>query len=95
MALGNRSESAQLISISPVLQMLTGPNNHLVTADEVAAALALIFENQVSAVQCSSLLTVLHSTGRDRDPRTMAKCAEIMRAAAAQVDRTALREVLR
>lgn len=90
-----RSESPQLASISPVLKMLTGPNHDVVTADEIAAALALIFENKISAVQCSSLLTVLHTIERDRDPKTIAKCAESMRAAAAQVDRTALREVLR
>lgn len=95
MALRIGSESSQLISISPVLKMLTGPSHHEVTADEVAAALALIFENHISAIQCSSLLTVLHSTERDRDPKTIAKCAEIMRAAAAQIDLTALREVLR
>ncbi|MCJ1461534.1 anthranilate phosphoribosyltransferase [Pseudocyphellaria aurata] len=95
MALRIGSESSQLISISPVLKMLTGPSHHVVTADEVAAALALIFDNHISAIQCSSLLTVLHSTERDRDPKTIAKCAEIMRAAAAQIDLTVLREVLR
>lgn len=94
MALRHGSESPQLLSISPILKMLTGPNHHVVTADEIAAALAMIFDNQISAVQCSSLLTVLHSTERDRDPKTIAKCAESMRAAAAQVDRTALGEIL-
>lgn len=94
MALRNGSQSPQLLSISPILKMLTGPNHHVVTADEIAAALAMIFDNQISAVQCSSLLTVLHSTERDRDPKTIAKCAESMRAAAAQVDRTALGKVL-
>lgn len=95
MTLRNRSESPQLNSISPELKMLTGPNHHVVTADEIAAALALIFDNRMSAVQCSSFLTVLHSTERDRDPETLAKCAESMRAAAAQVDQIALHEVLR
>lgn len=95
MALVNGSESPHPISISPILRLLTGPNHHVVTADEIATALALIFDNQISAVQCSSLLTVLHSTERDRDPKTIAKCAETMRAAAAQVDRAALRGVLR
>lgn len=95
MALVNGSESPHPISISPILRLLTGPNHHVVTADEIATALALIFDNQISAVQCSSLLTVLHSTERDRDPKTIAKCAETMRAAAAQVDQTALRGVVR
>ncbi|MCJ1424724.1 anthranilate phosphoribosyltransferase [Sticta canariensis] len=95
MALVNGSESPRPISISPILRLLTGPNHHVVTADEIATALALIFDNQISAVQCSSFLTVLHSTERDRDPKTIAKCAEAMRAAAAQVDQTALHGVLR
>ena len=95
MALVQVSQSPHLISISPILRLLTGPNHHVVTADEIAAALALLFDNQISEVQCSSLLTVLHSTGRDWDPKTIAKCAVTMRAAAAQVDQTALRGILR
>lgn len=83
------------VSISPLLNSLTGQNSYRVSADEIAAALALILDNRLSAVQCSSLLTVLHSTERDREPLTIAKCAEAMRAAAAQPDRKALRQVLR
>lgn len=83
------------VSISPLLNSLTGQNSDKVSASEIAAALALIFDNRLSAVQCSSLLTVLHSTERDREPLTIAKCAETMRAAAAQLDRKALRQVLR
>lgn len=91
----NVSKGLQLVSISPLLVSLTGPNHALVTGDEIAAALALIFNNHLSAVQCASLLTVLHSTERDRDPEIIAKCAESMRVAADQLDRKALREVIR
>lgn len=82
------------VSISPLLQSLAGQNAQDVTADEIAIALALIFNNRLSAVQCSSLLTLLRATKRDREPLVIAKCAESMRNAAAQVDRKALREMV-
>lgn len=87
--------SPKPVSISPLLNSLTGQNSYRVSDTEIAAALALIFDNRLSAVQCSSLLTVLHSTERDREPLTIAKCAEAMRAVAAQPDRKSLRQVLR
>lgn len=87
--------SPEPVSISPLLNSLTGQNSYRVSANEIAAALALIFDNRLSGVQCSSLLTVLRSTERDREPLTIAKCAEAMRAAGAQPDRKSLRQVLR
>lgn len=85
----------EFVSISPLLQSLSGPNPQNVTAGEIAAALALIFNNRLSAIQCSSLLTLLRATCRDREPLVIAKCAESMRDAAAPVDREVLREVAR
>ncbi|MCJ1420894.1 anthranilate phosphoribosyltransferase [Xylographa parallela] len=83
------------ISISPLLAALAGPSSQHVPASEIASALALIFDNRLSPVQCSSLLTLLHVTKRDHDPLVIAKCASAMRSAAAQVDRPTLRETVR
>ena len=83
------------ISIAPLLAALAGPSSQHVPAAGIASALELIFTNQISPVQCSSLLTLLHATQRDHDPLVIAKCASAMRSAASQVDRTALRETVR
>lgn len=88
-------DQPQLISISPLLTSLSDSSIVKVTAGEIASALALIFENRLSPVQCASLLTLLRVTQRDRDPEVIAKCAEAMRSASAQVDRKALRDVVR
>lgn len=64
------------------------------TADEIAAAIGLIFENRLSETQCATLLTSLHFTRRDRDPLVLARCGQRMREAAAQVDRQALRKIV-
>lgn len=83
------------VSIAPLLDSLTGRDSYRVTPSEIAAALALALDDRLSAEQCSALLTVLQSTERDREPLTIAKCAEAMRATAAQPDRITLRQVLR
>ena len=83
------------VSVSPLLKSLTKRNSHRVSASEIAAALALLLDGRLSAVQCSSLLSRLDATEKDREPLTIAKCAEAMRAVAAQPDRKALRQVLR
>lgn len=94
MALHTASEGPQKVSISPLLKKLLGHNTP-VDAAEIAAAVALIFDNRLDTAQCASLLSLLHCSGKDREPLVLAKCAESMRAAAAQVDRTALREAVR
>ncbi|KAJ9132033.1 Anthranilate phosphoribosyltransferase-like protein [Coniochaeta hoffmannii] len=66
-----------------------------VTADEIAEAISYFFTNQVSDVQAGSLLMCLHFTGLDRQAEVLAKCAAAMRKAAAQVDASALRSVVR
>ncbi|MCJ1407658.1 anthranilate phosphoribosyltransferase [Ptychographa xylographoides] len=88
-------ETPSTISIAPLLKGLSGDSHEQITADEIASAVALIFENQLSIIQCSSLLTLLHVTKRDREPDVIAKCAKRMREAAAQVDRKALRDVVK
>ena len=89
----------QSISISRLLNELLprrhGSTQKAATADEIAAAFSLIFDNRLSAVQCSSLLTFLSCTKRDRDPLVLARCGQRMREAADQVDRETLRNVVR
>ncbi|KAE8396509.1 anthranilate phosphoribosyltransferase [Aspergillus alliaceus] len=84
------------VSISPLLQKLAYPTEHLrVDAADIASAFALIFEDRLSAIQTAALLTLLHSTGRDRDAEVIAKCSHRMREAASQVDRPTLKRAIK
>ena len=85
------------ISITPLLKRLAYPSveNIEASAEEIASAFALIFENRISVVQCSSLLSLLHSTGKDREPDVIAKCAERMREAAAYISPNELKAIIR
>lgn len=83
------------ISISPLLKNLESAGQPAANADEIAAALALIFDNRLSSAECKSLLTILAHSGRDREALVLAACAKKMREAAAQVDREALRKAVR
>ena len=83
------------ISISPLLQRLLDPSKGAASPDEIAAALALIFDNRLSPEQCSSFLTLLAVTGRERDSEVVAKCAAQMRAAAVPIERQSLRQAVR
>ncbi|KAI9873521.1 MAG: anthranilate phosphoribosyltransferase [Pleopsidium flavum] len=90
------SDNAPHISIAPLLKQFDTRSSHAKpTADEIALALSHIFTNQLSPVQTAALLTLLHATGRDREADVIAKCAERMREAAAQVDKKALKEIVR
>lgn len=86
------SKGPPIVSISVLLKELT--SNSSVQADQIAAAVSLIFENSLSVTQCSSLLTILTSSGRGREPLVLAKCAERMREAAAQINRVDLKKVV-
>ena len=90
----NKPES---VSISPLLKRLAYPDNTVpkVAATEIASAFALIFEDRLSVIQTAALLTLLHSTGRDRDPEVIALCAHRMREAATTAENEPLRKVLR
>ncbi len=84
------------ISIAPLLKRFDRRSpGEKPTADEIALALSHIFTDQLSPVQTAALLTCLHVTGRDREANVIAKCAERMREAAAQVDKKALRQIVR
>jgi anthranilate phosphoribosyltransferase len=84
------------VDIKPLLARMW-PVDHPepVTADEIAEAISYFFTNQISDVQAGSLLMCLHFTGVDRKPKVLAKCAAAMRKAAAQVDLSALRSIIK
>jgi len=83
-------------SISPLLLQLADPISatKTVTAQEISAAISLIFENAISPVQIACLLYALHSTQLDKRPDVIAACAASMRDAALQPDQKELAEVI-
>ncbi|KAH0844697.1 anthranilate phosphoribosyltransferase [Fonsecaea monophora] len=85
------------VSIAPLLKKLSAPSpqDNSVRAEDIALAFSRTFENELNPTQLAALLTLLHSTGKDRHPDVIAKCAESMRDAAVQVDKQKLREVVR
>jgi anthranilate phosphoribosyltransferase len=84
------------VSISSLLKRLSTPESTKnVKAEEVAAALALIFTDSLSPVQFGLLLWALHTTEGDHHPKVLTACAQAMREAAAQVDETALIDVVK
>lgn len=95
MATYDFSNGQQFISISPLLRSLESLGQPRANAEDIAAALALIFDNRLSYAECKSLLTELARSGRDREALVLAACATKMREAAAQVDRESLRKTVR
>lgn len=91
------AETPEPVSISPLLKRLAYPatTEIQVSAEEIAAAFALIFENRLSVVQTAALLTLLHSTGKDRDSKVIALCSHRMRDAASTADRAQLQSVVK
>lgn len=84
------------VSISPLLRRLsTLESAKRVSAEEVAAAVALIFTNSLSPVQFGVLLWALHTTNLDHQAEVLAACAASMREAAAQVDEPSLTKALK
>lgn len=66
-----------------------------VSAEEIASAFALIFEDRLSHIQTAALLTLLHSTGKDRQADVIAKCSHCMREAACQVEKGPLKKIIK
>ena len=90
------AEQPGRVSITPLLKRLAYPTaNADVSPEEIASAFSLIFENCLSTTQLSAFLTLLHSTGKDKHPEVIARCASGMRDAAGQVDKSALQSVVR
>jgi anthranilate phosphoribosyltransferase len=84
------------VSIAPLLKSLSNPppRENSVKAEDIALAFSRTFENELNHTQLAALLTLLHSTGKDRHPDVIAKCAQAMRDAAVQVDDKRLKEVV-
>lgn len=92
----NPAEKQGQISISPLLQRLAYPaTKDPVEAGEIAAAFALIFEDKLSIIQTAALLTLLHSTEKDKDASVIAQCSNRMRDAASQIDKASLKKVIK
>ena len=90
------SEQPERVSITPLLKRLAYPKaNADVSPEEIASAFSLIFENRLSITQLSAFLTLLHSTGKDKHPEVIARCASGMREAASQVEKSTLRTAVR
>lgn len=84
-----------VVSITPLLKRLwPSPGENNVTADEIALAISHIFTDDLSPVQTGALLTCLHFTGWDIRADVIAKCAQVMRSAASQIDREELSKVI-
>ena len=84
----------QMISITPLLNKLIDPSKGQASATEIAAVLTLIYNNQLSTIQCASFLTLLQSTGRGHDPEVVARCSDQMRTAGDQIDKVSLRQIV-
>ena len=89
--------SVTKVSIAPLLHQIADPTTTLysIPAADIAAAVALIFDDAISPVQAGCLLYALHTTQLDRRPDVLAACAESMRTAAAQVDAAELLKVVK
>lgn len=84
-----------MISITPLLNKLIDSTKGHASATEIAAVLTLIYNNQLSTIQCASFLTLLQSSGRGHDPQVVAKCSDQMRTAGDQIDKKLLQQVVR
>ncbi|KAI9735149.1 MAG: anthranilate phosphoribosyltransferase [Cirrosporium novae-zelandiae] len=94
MASNSDTAASEKIPITPLLKQLAYFRTEgRATADQIAAAFALIFKDQLSPVQVASFLVLLHMSERDWDPEVIVRCAEQMRLAALQTDRDALRAI--
>lgn len=87
-------QSSQYISITPLLKKLQNTQTPA-SADEIAAAFSLIFEDRLSPAQAATFLTLLSLTSRDKDADVLAACADRMRNAAFHVDLPALKNIVK
>lgn len=92
-----KHEKPEVVSISPLLQRLAYPSTagFGVSAEDIASAFALIFEDRLSDIQTAALLTLLHSTGKDKEATVIAKCSHRMREAACQIEKASLRKTVK
>ncbi|KAJ6014615.1 hypothetical protein N7540_009206 [Penicillium herquei] len=93
----NVAGKPETVSISPLLNRLAYPatGGTRANADDIASAFALIFENRLSDIQTAALLTLLHSTGQDRNADVIAKCSRRMREAACPIEKKSLQNAVK
>ncbi|EPS34440.1 hypothetical protein PDE_09404 [Penicillium oxalicum 114-2] len=97
MAISESSQNAGPVSITSILKRLAYPvsADAQVSAEEIASVFALIFENRLGEVQMAGFLTLLHSTGKDKESDVIAKCAQRMRETTCQIERAPLERVIK
>lgn len=90
------TEHRSKVSIAPLLKKLSAPapQDNNVNAEDIALAFSRTFEDELTGTQLAALLTLLHSTGKDRRPDVIARCAQSMRDAAIQVNKQQLTKVI-
>ncbi|POS87281.1 hypothetical protein EPUL_000771 [Erysiphe pulchra] len=87
--------SSKIISITALLRrMWPSPTDGKVTAAEIAQAISYLFDDQLSPVQASALLTCLHFTKWELRADVLAACALSMREASLQVNHDSLSTVV-
>lgn len=72
-------------SILPLLKALSTAHA-AVSPEDITAAIALSFKNELSPVQTGALLTALHFTGLDQKAEIIAAAARAMRDAGLKID---------
>lgn len=87
-------QSSQYTSITSLLKSLRNAQT-TTSADDIAQAFSLIFEDRLSPVQAATFLTLLSLTSRDKDADVLAACADRMRKAAFHVDISALKDIIK
>lgn len=92
--------TSQHVSIAPLLKDLASstlirpPPTSAIPSDEIALAFSRTFEDRLHPIQLAALLTLLHSTGYDKDPDVIAKCAATMRDAANKAEPKLMKQVI-
>ena len=82
---------------TPITSLLKSLRNTQISAsaDDIADAFSLIFEDRLSPAQAATFLTLLSLTSRDKDADVLAACADRMRKAAFHVDLPALKNIVK
>ena len=94
--MSSNTEQENVVYITPLLKRLwptTSESN--VTAGEIANAISHIFTNSLTPVQTGALLSALNFTGLDTKAEVLSKCSQAMRNASAQIDKKAIRDIIK
>ena len=89
-----QQQPSRYTPITPLLKSLQNPQIPA-SADDIAEAFSLIFEDRLSPAQSATFLTLLSLTSRDKDADVLAACADRMRKAAFHVDLPGLKSIVK